>query len=66
MYQLFIANKNYSSWSLRPWLLMTGLGIEFTEQLVSFDGPDNLQNFANLPRTAKCHACIIKMVLIRW
>lgn len=22
MYQLYIANKNYSSWSLRPWVLM--------------------------------------------
>ncbi len=33
MYQLFIANKNYSSWSLRPWVLMTELGISFQEQL---------------------------------
>lgn len=29
--QLIIANKNYSSWSLRPWLLMTALGIPFEE-----------------------------------
>ena len=26
MYELFIANKNYSSWSLRPWVLMKALG----------------------------------------
>lgn len=45
MYQLFIANKNYSSWSLRPWLLMTELGIAFDEQLVSFDSADNTQKF---------------------
>lgn len=36
MYQLHIANKNYSSWSLRPWLLLTELGIAFDEQQVTF------------------------------
>ena len=30
-YQLHIANKNYSSWSLRPWVLMKHLGISFDE-----------------------------------
>jgi glutathione S-transferase len=29
--KLYIGNKNYSSWSLRPWLLMTQAGIEFEE-----------------------------------
>jgi Glutathione S-transferase len=36
MYELYIANKNYSSWSLRPWLLLSELGIPFDERLVSF------------------------------
>lgn len=36
MYQLFIANKNYSSWSLRPWVLMRVLGIPFVERQVPF------------------------------
>ncbi|ACS86187.1 glutathione S-transferase family protein [Musicola paradisiaca] len=36
MYQLYIANKNYSSWSLRPWVLMTSLHIPFVETLVPF------------------------------
>lgn len=36
MYELYIANKNYSSWSLRPWLLLSELGIPFEERLVSF------------------------------
>ncbi len=31
MLQLYIGNKNYSSWSMRPWLLMREAGIEFTE-----------------------------------
>jgi glutathione S-transferase len=36
MYQLHIANKNYSSWSLRPWLLLSELGIPFEERQVTF------------------------------
>ncbi len=36
MYELFIANKNYSSWSLRPWVLMMTLGIPFQERLIPF------------------------------
>ena len=38
MYELFIANKNYSSWSLRPWVLMKVLGIPFKERLIPFVG----------------------------
>lgn len=41
MLKLTIANKNYSSWSLRPWILLTELGIPFEEHIVPFvDGPD--------------------------
>ena len=40
MYELFIANKNYSSWSLRPWVLMTALEIPFRETLVPFGSAD--------------------------
>ena len=36
MYKLYIANKNYSSWSLRPWLLLSELGIDFDECLMTF------------------------------
>jgi glutathione S-transferase len=36
MYELLIANKNYSSWSLRPWVLMTVLGIPFRERQIPF------------------------------
>lgn len=38
MYTLYIANKNYSSWSLRPWVLLTQLGIPFEEKLTPFLG----------------------------
>lgn len=36
MLALYIANKNYSSWSLRPWVLMRALDIPFEERLVPF------------------------------
>ncbi|MBL8582596.1 MAG: glutathione S-transferase family protein [Rhizobiaceae bacterium] len=36
MYELLIANKNYSSWSLRPWVLMRSMGIPFTERQIPF------------------------------
>jgi glutathione S-transferase len=38
MYTLHIGNKNYSSWSLRPWVLLSALGIPFQERLHVF-GP---------------------------
>ena len=40
MLTLVIANKTYSSWSLRPWLLMKQLGIGFDEVLIPLDLPD--------------------------
>jgi glutathione S-transferase len=35
--QLYIGNKNYSSWSMRPWVLLTQAGIAFEEIMVRFD-----------------------------
>ena len=35
--QLYIGNKNYSSWSMRPWVLMTQAGIAFDEVKLRFD-----------------------------
>lgn len=40
MYDLYIGNKNYSSWSLRPWLLLKHFGIPFAEHMVSVAGRD--------------------------
>lgn len=40
MYDLYIGNKNYSSWSLRPWLLMKHFAIPFAEHMVSVAGRD--------------------------
>lgn len=40
MPKLYIGNKNYSSWSMRPWVLMKQAGIAFEEVLVRFDSFD--------------------------
>jgi glutathione S-transferase len=37
--KLIIGNKNYSSWSLRPWLLMKEAGIDFEEHRIALDTP---------------------------
>lgn len=36
---LYIANKNYSSWSFRPWIALTAAGVPFEEVLIPFDYP---------------------------
>src|SRR5688572_6710603 len=36
---LVIGNKNYSSWSLRPWLAMKVLGLSFEEKMIALYGP---------------------------
>src|SRR3974390_3005036 len=37
---LLIGSKNYSSWSLRPWLFLRKVGFEFQEQIIYFDASD--------------------------
>ena len=39
-YTLLIGNKNYSSWSLRPWLLLHAFGVPFIEERHVFDTPE--------------------------
>lgn len=45
---LIIGNKNYSSWSARPWLAMTELGIAFSERMLKFESEDWAKNIATL------------------
>lgn len=51
--KLWIANKNYSSWSLRPWLLLSQLGIPFEESLVPFSHVSSNPEFGRFSPTAK-------------
>jgi glutathione S-transferase len=47
MFKLYIGNKNYSSWSMRPWVLLTQAGIPFEEIAVRFDSFDAGSQFKN-------------------
>ena len=40
MSTLLIGSKNYSSWSLRPWVFLRKAAFKFTEQIVHFDQSD--------------------------
>lgn len=44
-YRLITANRNYSSWSLRPWLLMKALGIDFEDRFEPFAKASNYEEF---------------------
>jgi glutathione S-transferase len=43
---LVIGNKNYSSWSLRPWLLLRKAGVAFDELRIALDRPDTAVQIA--------------------
>ncbi|MEM7000265.1 MAG: glutathione S-transferase family protein [Pseudomonadota bacterium] len=53
MYKLYIANKNYSSWSLRPWLALTELDIPFTEVLEHFEDHGSFNKFRDFSPTGQ-------------
>ena len=65
MYELFIGNKNYSSWSLRPWVLMRELNIPFRENLVPFGGPQNPDAFRDFSPTGKV-PCLVDGSITVW
>lgn len=50
---LIIANKNYSSWSFRPWLAMKASGIAFRETVAPFDEPNHNKHFLEFSPSKK-------------
>jgi glutathione S-transferase len=52
-YTLITANRNYSSWSLRPWLLMKALGLAFEDRLEPFTAPQNYDEFRSFSPTGQ-------------
>jgi glutathione S-transferase len=65
MRELYIANKNYSSWSLRPWVLMHQLNIPFIEQLVPFSQQGNFEKFRTFSPSGKV-PCLVQKDIVVW
>jgi glutathione S-transferase len=54
--KLIVGNKNYSSWSLRPWIAMKVAGIPFEEEVISLDAEDFKQRTTKISGTGKVPA----------
>jgi glutathione S-transferase len=50
---LIMGNRNYSSWSLRPWILMKHLGLAFGERVLPLDTPEFAREIAALSPTRR-------------
>jgi glutathione S-transferase len=53
---LYIGNKNYSSWSFRPWMAMTAAGVPFREVLIPFDDAAGNPKFREFSPTGRVPA----------
>ena len=56
--KLLIANKNYSSWSMRPWLAAKMAGIAFEEQMIGLRQPDTAERIRAISPNGKVPALI--------
>ena len=65
MLELHIANKNYSSWSLRPWVLLRELGIPFIEVLHPFEPDSDWSDFRALSPSGKV-PCLVDGDVVVW
>jgi glutathione S-transferase len=65
MYTLYIGNKNYSSWSLRPWVLMRELNIPFEEKLVPFNTGSSFDKFRSFSPTGRV-PCLVDSAQTVW
>jgi glutathione S-transferase len=61
---LIIGSKNYSSWSLRPWLFLRKVGFEFREQIIYFDDPDYQMQIAAVSPSRRVPVAIDRGVKI--
>jgi glutathione S-transferase len=52
--KLIVANKAYSSWSLRPWILLAQLKIPFEEVVIAMDRPETRETMLKYAPTGKC------------
>jgi glutathione S-transferase len=65
MYTLYIANKNYSSWSLRAWALMRELKLPFTEHLMPFGQASSWDGYERIAPSGKV-PCLVDRESAVW
>ena len=65
MYDLYIANKNYSSWSVRPWVLMRELDIGFREHMVPFGDESSWQRYRKISPNGRV-PCLVDGDTVVW
>ena len=65
MYELYIGNRNYSSWSLRPWALMRALSIPFVEHVMPFDPGTSWSKFRAFSPSGKV-PCLVDGTSVVW
>ena len=53
MYKIVIGNKRYSSWSLRPWILLRHAQLPFEETVIALDQPDTDANIRKFSPAAR-------------
>jgi glutathione S-transferase len=63
--ELHIANKNYSSWSLRPWVLLRELGVPFEERLHPFEPASDWTAFRAISPSGKV-PCLVDEDVVVW
>ena len=62
--RLFIGNKAYSSWSMRPWLVMTHFGLPFDEEVIPLDQPTTAVDILRHSPTGKVPALAVDGLVI--
>ena len=65
MYDLYVANKNYSSWSVRPWVLLRELRIPFVERQLFFGDAAGWDAYRNISPSGKV-PCLIDGDTVVW
>jgi glutathione S-transferase len=65
MYDLYVANKNYSSWSLRPWVLLRELRIPFVEHQLFFGDASGWDDYRKISPTGKV-PCLVDRDTVVW
>jgi glutathione S-transferase len=56
---LVLGSKNYSSWSLRPWLFLRKVGFEFSERVIAFDAPDYRQQIDEVSPSGRVPVLVV-------